>query len=320
MPMEKLDPREQGFRIAGPNPGLSLFLRYLPPHAAARATPVLYVHGGTFPSALSIAHRFDGTSWRDVLCDAGFAVWGLDFQGFGCSDRYPAMAQPAAANPSLCHADDGARQLAAALDVIRAHHGVERVSLVAHSWGSMPTLRVAAEDPDGIDRVVLFGPIARRDPKPAAAAPAAEPAWRIVSLHDQWARFVAEVPKDAPPVLSRDHFGPWGEAYLDSDPDSRARDPAGVKIPTGPFADIARAQHGQLAYDPAGVRAPVAIIRGEWDSLCTDADAAWLFDALAASPIRRDVKIARATHLMHLEAMRGALYRETITFLQGEGA
>ncbi len=66
--------------------------------------------------------------------------------------------------------------------------------------------------------------------------------------------------------------------------------------------------------------APVAIIRGEWDGLCTDADAAWLFDAFARSPVRRDIKIARATHLMHLEAMRGALHRETITFLQGGDA
>ena len=72
----KLDPREQHFRIPGPRQGLSLFLRYLPavktefqPYRA-----VLYVHGATFPSALSIAHRFDGKSWRDALCEAGFDV------------------------------------------------------------------------------------------------------------------------------------------------------------------------------------------------------------------------------------------------------
>jgi len=58
----KLDPREEHFRIPSPHGGLSLFLRYLP---ALRETQVqrnivLYVHGGTFPSGLSIAHRFDG--------------------------------------------------------------------------------------------------------------------------------------------------------------------------------------------------------------------------------------------------------------------
>jgi len=44
-------------------------------------------------------------------------------------------------------------------------------------------------------------------------------------------------------------------------------------------------------------------------------DAHWLFDALAGSPIRRDIKISRATHLMHLESSRYALYREAEAFL-----
>ena len=61
--------------------------------------------------------------------------------------------------------------------------------------------------------------------------------------------------------------------------------------------------------------APVAIIRGEWDGMCRDADARWLFDALSASPLRRDIKIGRASHLMHPEENRFALYRETETFL-----
>jgi hypothetical protein len=37
--------------------------------------------------------------------------------------------------------------------------------------------------------------------------------------------------------------------------------------PLGPFSEIIRAWHGQLAYDPAQVRAPLAIIRGEWGGL-----------------------------------------------------
>jgi hypothetical protein len=49
--------------------------------------------------------------------------------------------------------------------------------------------------------------------------------------------------------------------------------------------------------------------------MCTDQDARWLFDALNGSPVRRDVKISRATHLMHLEESRYALYREAEAFL-----
>jgi hypothetical protein len=46
--------------------------------------------------------------------------------------------------------------------------------------------------------------------------------------------------------------------------------------------------------------------------MCTDADAAWLRDAMRDT---RDVKIPRATHLMHLEENRYALYRQTEKFL-----
>ena len=108
------------------------------------------------------------------------------------------------------------------------------------------------------------------------------------------------------------------EGFLDNERfESRTREPPAVKIPGGAFQDVFDAWAGELAYDPALIRAPLAIIRGEWDSYSTDADASWLFDRLKASPLRRDVKIARATHLMHLEETRYALYREAETFLRG---
>jgi pimeloyl-ACP methyl ester carboxylesterase len=313
----KLDCNERHFRIPGPRHGLSLFLRLL---AAAQTgfaprRAVLYVHGATFPSALSVAHRLDGRSWRDALCDAGFDVWALDFYGFGHSDRYPEMDRPAADDAPLCVAEDAARQLEAAIRFILAHQNIEKISLISHSWGSMPAGLFAGAHPARVDRLVLFAPIAQR------ALPRDEiqrfPAWRIVTLQDQWNRFVEDVPAHEPQVLSRVHFGEWGEHYLDSDPESRTRDPAGVKTPLGPFSEIVNAWHGQLAYDPAWVRAPVAIIRGEWDNLMRDDDARWLFDAFAGSPLKRDIKIGRGTHLMHLEAMRLALWQESIGFLLG---
>ena len=89
-----------------------------------------------------------------------------------------------------------------------------------------------------------------------------------------------------------------------------------MRTPSGPFQDIFDAWAGELAYEPTLVRAPVAIIRGEWDSMCTDEDARWLFNSLTASPMRRDV--SRATHLMHLEEQRRGLYCETEAFLRGE--
>jgi pimeloyl-ACP methyl ester carboxylesterase len=314
----KLDPREQHFRIPGPRQGLSLFLRYLPA-AKTEFQPyraVLYVHGATFPSALSIAHRFDGKSWRDALTEAGFDVWGLDFYGFGHSDRYPEMDQLAIDNTPLCVTQDAAKQVEAAARFILGHQNIEKLSLISHSWGSMPACLFAGAHSALVDRLVLFAPIGRRQPR-RYEAPAALPAWRIVTVEDQWNRFVEDVPAHEPPVLSRTHFEEWGQRYLDSDPDSRSRDPAGVKTPLGPFSEIIKAWHGRLAYDPAEVRSPVAIIRGEWDGLMLDDDAHWLFNAFTHAPVKRDIKIGRGTHLMHLEAMRSALWQESIGFLRG---
>jgi hypothetical protein len=60
----KLDAREEHFYIPGPRQNLSLFLRYLPTDQPIlnQRRAVIYIHGATFPSGLSIVHRFSGHS------------------------------------------------------------------------------------------------------------------------------------------------------------------------------------------------------------------------------------------------------------------
>ncbi|MBN8889888.1 MAG: hypothetical protein BGP12_01975 [Rhodospirillales bacterium 70-18] len=287
-------------------------------HQPAAANPgrraVLYVHGATFPTSLSVAYRFDGRSWADAMADAGFDVFGVDFLGFGGSSRYPGMAVPADAGLPLGRAPEAAAQLGCAVHAVTIRLGIPRISLVAHSWGCIVAALFATQRPDLMDRLVLFGPIARRE----GPANPPLPAWQCVTSAAQWARFVADVPPGAPDVLAPAHFAAWAPEYLASDPASLTRDPPSVAIPGGPRADIADAWAGRLPYDPSGITAPLCILRGAWDSLCTDADAAWLFDACTAAPVKRDVKLSGGTHLMHLEAGRAALYRDAIAFLHGE--
>ena len=85
-----------------------------------------------------------------------------------------------------------------------------------------------------------------------------------------------------------------------------------VKTPSGAFQDIFDAWAGHFPYDPCLIEAPTVLIRGAWDGMCADADAAWLLNAI---PKVRDVKLSRGTHLMHLEENRYVLYRETEAFL-----
>ena len=279
------------------------------PHGA-----VLYLHGATFPSALSVAYRFDGRSWRDALCEAALDVWTLDFLGFGGSDRYPEMDQSPEDHGPLGLAVAASGQVEAAVRFILAHDTRPRLSLVTYSWGSMPAGLFAARHPTLVDRIVMFAPIACREGPRYAPRPTA-PAWKLVSNEEQWARFVEDLPPHEPQVLPRTDFDGWAEAYLDSDPGARERQPPAVKTPTGLIVEILRAWHGELAWDPSEVEAPVCIVRGNWDGVVTAADAQWLFDRLTRSAERRIVTIGRGTHLMHLEEMRTALWSESIAFL-----
>lgn len=204
---------ERTYRISGPRKDMSLFLRHLPaqPATPSSCRPVLYVHGATFPSALSISYRFEGGSWADALSRAGFDVWGVDFYGFGESDRYAEMERQAAEGLPLCQAVDASEQLLHAIRFILAHHQVPSISLISHSWGSMPSGIVAGRHPALIDRIVLFAPITLRGPR-RYEQPQGFPAWRLVSVEDQWNRFVEDVPPGETPVLSRDEFDVWADA------------------------------------------------------------------------------------------------------------
>ena len=177
----------------------------------------------------------------------------------------------------------------------------------------MPAARAAIAEPDGVDRLVLFAPIARR---PTGAPPANLPAWADVTTGQQHARFVEDVPQGHSPVLVA--FDRWAVAYLASDPDADGRTPPAVRIPNGPRADNVDAWAGRLAWNPAELTRPLALVRGAWDSLCTDADAAMLLAAARSAPERHDAKLPAGTHLMHLETGRRVLYEAVGQALKGD--
>src|SRR5437899_531299 len=165
---------QQTFRILASSESPSLFVRRQPrPGAPA----VLYIHGATFPSALSAGFDFGGGSWLDDWNARGFDAWAFDFAGFGESGRYCSMTVPADRHPPLGRAAEAAQQIEAVLGLIEREAGPRPVALVAHSWGSMPAGLAASARPDRVARLVLSAPIARRPGGAHAALPAPLPAW-----------------------------------------------------------------------------------------------------------------------------------------------
>jgi pimeloyl-ACP methyl ester carboxylesterase len=315
-----LDPNEKTFRVAFEGAGgLCFYLRYLPATAKGpERKAVLYAHGARLASAVTVAHRFDGLSWRDDLASDGWDVWAPDYVGYGGSDRYAAMVEAPDANPPLCRAEEASQQIERAAEFILKHSNLSSVSIIAHSWGSNAAALMAIRRPELVDRLVMFGPVTHR-PGAGAQAPFV-PAWQYITVEDWWKTFMADVPSGERPVLNEQHFKVWGQAYLACDTESGQRSPNSVKTPWGALTDVSELWSGGKLFEPADVKVPTLIVRGEWDSYSTDADAKWLFDSLTQAPVKRDVKIARATHFMHFEANRFDLYQETRAFLAGEKA
>ena len=292
----------------------------------------LYVHGATFPSALSLFFRFDGGSmeslraahsgigpgggpagsWADALNAAGFDAWGFDFAGYGESQRYPAMQHAADSAAPLGRVDAAERQLTTALHAVRRLAG-ERLPLhlIAHSWGTLAALRCAPAFADALASLTLFAPVVQRDGSPA---PESVPAWRTLTIWEQYRRFIADVPRGETNVLLDRHIEAWARAYLATDPASASREPPAVQVPAGPGADIGALWSGESLVDASRVRTPTLLVRGEWDSVCDDRDAARLLRSMTGAPTRERV-LAKGTHLMHLETGRIDLHRAVNEFL-----
>ena len=266
---------------------------------AGAGQPVLYIHGATFPIALSVEHRFDGFSWADSLNAAGFDVWGLDFAGYGASRGEDLPTVPAV------------EQIAVAVTAILAETSYAQIVIIAHSWGSIPAGMFATTHPDKVTALILFGPIAQR---PGSAGDALT-GWRLITAEDQYRRFVEDVPAGEAQVLSRAHFDDWAPKWLATDPSHMERSPASVQVPCHAYNDLAAAWSGHLAYNPAHLAFPTLIIRGAWDSVCDTDDVAWFRDRVPA-PLFHEATIARGTHLLHLEANRFALYAACEDFIR----
>ncbi|NVD71344.1 alpha/beta hydrolase [Duganella sp. BJB1802] len=281
--------------------------------AAEDLGDVIYVHGSTFGADLSVFFAFDGRSWADELNATGFNVWGFDFAGYGASERY-------ARHDSIPAGDllGVQEQLHRVVCAVRERNGGRPVLLLAHSWGGSVALRYAGVQPQALAALALFAPIVARVGATSAGAyvPAAAGAASHYPLTAwaQYRRFIEDVPRGHPQLLDEAHFQQWSAAFLATDSEAAARTPPAVLTPSGPQADVRALWSGKALYDASRVVAPALLVRGEWDSVCSEADADNLLAALG-SGTKRCETLPRATHLMHLESSRGLLYNAVNDFL-----
>lgn len=301
-------------RIDGPIAGLKLGLRHVSAKGAKPAGPmVLILHGTNVPTSGNADYPFGGRSMMAALAESGLDAWGLDFYGFGTSDRYPQMNDPADRHPPLGQAPEAADQAAAAIAYLQRRNGGQRVMLIGDSGGSLVAGIFATQHPSSVSRLVLFGPVT---PFAAGGGAGTPPAYRLVTPDQLWSRFTQWSTRAGPPdALDKNFYDAWAASLLASDPSSRTRMPPSIKIPNGRAADQVGIAAGHFPYDPGKILAPTLVVMGETDEVTTFPGAQWLLESLRNAPQRRLVVIGHASHTIQFEAERAQLYDVIAQFL-----
>lgn len=282
-----------------------------PDKPATRA--VLFVHGASFPTRVAAGFEFSpGDSWLHDAARRGYLACGLDFAGFGASAPPAAMRHAPENTSPVARSTDAARQIAAAVASL-VEQDVSRIHLVAHSWGTVPAAQFAAEHPDALASLTLFGPVV---PTGEHAGDEAPYAWYPLSASVRYEHLkYGDVLPAGVDLLEPAVHARWAAAFVVSANDALVEPGDVLRIPAGPAFDVMAVQSGVLPYDPARIRTPLLVVYGRQDTIVNRDTAAPFIDAFANSRMKWHVQLDDGTHVMHLEKNRRSLYESVAAFI-----
>jgi pimeloyl-ACP methyl ester carboxylesterase len=218
------------------------------------ASVVFLVHG----SSISSRPTFDLTvpgkgrySLMDTFVEYGFDVWTMDHESYGRSSRTEGNSDIAT----------GVLDLAAGLDVVARETGRQRVHFIGESSGALRAAAFAIAHPERVDRLVLmaFTYTGKGSPTLQKRAEQVE----FYKTHNRRKRDREMIRS----IFTRDKPGTADPAVAEAMADAEL--PFGEMIPTGTYLDMTA--HLPVV-DPARVRAPTLVVRGEFDGIATEDD------------------------------------------------
>ncbi|MGR4069584.1 alpha/beta hydrolase [Halomonas sp. LR3S48] len=283
---------------------------------ANSSNTLMLMHGATFPSESLFDVSVDGASFMDVLATAGFDVWAVDARGYGGSTRPAEMAAPPDTAPPLTSARVAARDLASAVEHVLAENDVERLSIVAMSWGGSVAGIYAERHGSHIEKLVLVAPLwlSNHPLRIDAGQPLA--AWRLIHVDAFREAWLTGVPSDRhEAVLPPGWFEQWSAVTKATDPD--AVEPGAMRAPGGAIQDVR--EHwlaNRPLYDPSAITAPVLLVHAEWDQDVRIDMIQDLFKRLDSAAYRRWVEIGEGTHMILMEPSRWQAFDAIIAFLK----
>lgn len=308
--------------IDSDTPGIRLQLRHRRRHDLPEITArnsVMLMHGATFSSESLFDVTVAGESFMDVLAMAGFDVWAVDARGYGGSTRPAEMQQAPERHPPLTRAHTAARDLAAAIEHVLDSNGIERLNLVAMSWGGSVAGIYANAHGEHIEKLVLVAP------QWLSACPlridSGQPltAWRLARLsafRDAWLAGVPRARRET--FLPLGWFEHWAAATRATDPD--APEPDTIRAPGGAIQDTREHwRANRPLYDPDAITVPVLLVHAEWDQDVRLDMMRDLFTRFENAAYRRWIEIGAGTHMILMEPGRRQAFDAILAFL-GETA
>lgn len=297
-------------------PNLEIAINHIAPNVVSNDYPVLFLHGSTFPTALSFGFKMANTSWMSNLSSNGYDVYGLDFLGYGNADRYPEMENSSKKSKVVGRAAGVYLDVEKAVALILKLTGKNKIYLIGHSWGGTVAALYATKFPEKVEKLVLFATItARNETSESESIIGSYEEMRQKERIDAMKNLT---PGDKNCRLEPEIFDNWGSMWAKSDPLIAKLKNESIRFPSGPSQDVEDLMHNKPYFNPKDIKSKTLIIRGEWDKYPNNNDSENLFNALENAQSKKYVAIERGTHVLHLEKSRNDLYYETLSFLKQE--
>ena len=225
------------------------------PKAGEPPRPLLFlVHGSSNSARSSYDLTVPGKgeySLMNVFAGYGFDVWTMDHESYGRSARTEGNSD----------IRSGAEDLMAGSALVARETGQKKMHFIGESSGALRAAAFAAAHPDRVDRLVLmaFTYTGKGSPTLQKRAEQVE----YYRTHNRRKRDREMIRS----IFTRDKPGTADPAVAEAMADAEL--PFGDTIPTGTYLDMTA--HLPVV-DPATVRAPTLVVRGEFDGIATEED------------------------------------------------
>src|SRR3954466_8142587 len=229
-----------------------LFLWQKAPAGAKPRGTILFVHGSSMagqPTFDLQVPRRPFSSVMDWFAERGFDTWCVDMEGYGRSDKK---------RPINCDIANGADDVTAAAEYIEKSTGAKKLLVYGISSGALKAALFTERHPERVARLALDAFVWTGEGSPTLEQRKKRlPEFRAVNRRPIDRAFVRS-------IFERDHPGTADEATIEAFADAILT--LDSSMPTGTYVDMC----SKLPLvDPAQIRVPTLILRGEFDGIAS---------------------------------------------------